>query len=120
MTSVVRMAARFAALPGVAKAWLASARRAARVAPWFDREDAMADTVKLEIEFGDIEVAFEGPAAFARSDLVPLVSTLIEKLASVEIGFDADEDDAHEDDADEDEDGGDGAAEADEARPAGR
>jgi hypothetical protein len=80
--------------------------------PWSDREDAMADTVKLEIEFGDIEVEFEGPADFARKDLVPLVSALVEKLASVEVGFDVDEDD--EDDEDETE-----ADEGAEAKPAG-
>jgi hypothetical protein len=72
----------------------------------------MAETVKLEIEFGDIEVEFEGPADFARKDLVPLVSALVEKLASVEVGFDVDEDD---DDEDED----DAAEEAGEAKPAG-
>jgi hypothetical protein len=71
----------------------------------------MAETVKLEIEFGDIEVEFEGPADFARKDLVPLVSALVEKLASVEVGFDVDEDDDDEED--------DAAEEAGEAKPAG-
>lgn len=71
----------------------------------------MAETVKLEIEFGDIEVEFEGPADFGRKDLVPLVSALVEKLASVEVGFDVDEDD---EDDDEDEE-----AAADEAKRAG-
>ena len=68
----------------------------------------MAETVKLEIEFGDIEVEFEGPADFARKDLVPLVSALVEKLASVEVGFEV-----------EDEDEDDQAEEADETKPAG-
>jgi hypothetical protein len=78
----------------------------------FVKEKTMAETVKLEIEFGDIEVEFEGPADFARKDLVPLVSALVEKLASVEVGFDVDEDD--EDDEDETE-----ADEGAEAKPAG-
>lgn len=72
----------------------------------------MPDTVKLEIEFGDIEVAFEGPADFARKELVALVSALVEKLASVEVGFDVDEDDEDEDEDEE-------AAEGDEPKPAG-
>ena len=56
-------------------------------------------TVKLAIEFGDIEVKYEGPAAFAREDLVAIVEALVEKLAGVEVGFDLDDEEEEEDDA---------------------
>jgi hypothetical protein len=60
----------------------------------------MDGDVKLEIEFGDIEVAYEGPAEFARTELVRLVGELVDKLAAVENGFEPDDDD---DDDEEDE-----------------
>ncbi len=58
-------------------------------------------TVKLAIEFGDIEVKYEGPAAFAREDLVAIVESLVDKLAGVEVGFDLDAEDAEDDGDDE-------------------
>jgi hypothetical protein len=59
----------------------------------------MADTVRLEIEYGDIEIEFEGPADFARKDLLPLVGGLVEKLADFALedeGEDEEDDEAEE------------------------
>ena len=70
----------------------------------------MADTIKIEIEIGEAELEYEGPAEFARTDLLPLVRGLAEALADAQFPgmFDADWSD-DEDALDDDE------AEADEA-----
>jgi hypothetical protein len=61
-------------------------------------EAAMADTVRLEIEYGDIDIEFEGPAEFAKKDLLPLIGGLIEKLADFAL---EDEEEGEEDEDEE-------------------
>ncbi|MGF1660179.1 MAG: hypothetical protein ACFCUS_12195 [Rubrimonas sp.] len=71
----------------------------------------MADTIKIELELGDAELEYEGPAEFARTDLLPLVRGLMEAMSDAQLkdmfgddwdeefdGFDAEdgEDDAEE------------------------
>lgn len=54
-------------------------------------------TVKLELEVGDVEIEFEGPASFAREDLARVVHALMESVALSGVAFD-DEDFEDEDD----------------------
>ncbi len=51
------------------------------------------NTVKLEIEVGDIDIQFEGPADFARQDLLPLIRGLVETLSELEEDFEDEEED---------------------------
>ena len=52
----------------------------------------MADTIKIELELGDAELDYEGPADFAREDLLPLVRGLIEAMADAQLTRMFDED----------------------------
>ena len=67
----------------------------------------MAETVKIKLEFGEVELAYEGSAEFAKKDLLDLVGGLLEKLATVSVemdefeGFEVEEDDEEEDEEDE-------------------
>jgi len=66
--------------------------------------DAIPDpTVKLELEVGDVEIEFEGPASFAREDLARVVHALMESVALSGVDFDDedfDEDDREDEHAD--------------------
>jgi hypothetical protein len=45
----------------------------------------MGDTVKIKLEIGSAELSYEGPASFAREELLELVGGLVDRLASYEI-----------------------------------
>ncbi len=70
----------------------------------------MGDTVKIKLEIGAAELSFEGPAAFAREELLELVAGLVDKLSAYEIdiedfeplALDEDETEAEDDDLAED------------------
>ena len=61
-----------------------SATREARVVQRIEPGALMANSVKIELEVGDVELEYEGPAEFARNDLLPLVRGLVEALSDAQ------------------------------------
>jgi hypothetical protein len=61
----------------------------------------MAETVRIELEFGSVEFEFEGPADFAKKDLLPLIDGLVERLSGLGDAFEIEVDEDDEDDEEE-------------------
>jgi hypothetical protein len=61
----------------------------------------MADTVRIALEFGAVEFEFEGPADFARKDLLPLIDGLVERLSGLGDGFEIEVDEFDDEDDEE-------------------
>jgi hypothetical protein len=63
----------------------------------------MADTVRIELEFGSVEFEFEGPADFARKDLLPLIDGLVERLSGLGDSYEIEVDEFDDEDEDDEE-----------------